>query len=263
MSIAGGSSCQVGLTFTATGVGNYTGSATIPSSGPNSPQTVNLSGTGLQASLNLSPSLAFSNTQVGGTSPTKTARLTNPNSVGLTISSVATSGDFAIVTDGCTGVLPANSSCTVTLTFDPTMQGAETGGLIITSNAKNSPATIALKGTGTLAPLVLTPTSLSFGAVMHGTTSPDKFVTLVNNNSASGGTINISSVTTNNAVFAVDLGSTTCGSTLAGGGASCMIAVNFSPTTTGTVAAALSIVDSAGTGAASTTQKVSLAGTGN
>jgi hypothetical protein len=62
MSIAGGSSCQVGLTFTATGVGNYTGSATIPSSGPNSPQTVNLSGTGLQASLNLSPSLAFSNT---------------------------------------------------------------------------------------------------------------------------------------------------------------------------------------------------------
>ena len=241
----------------------YTGSATIPSSGPNSPQTVNLSGTGLQASLNLSPSLAFANTQVGGTSPTKTATLTNPNSVGLTISSVATSGDFAIVTDGCTGVLPANSSCTVTLTFDPTMQGAETGGLIITSNAKNSPATIALKGTGTLSPLVLTPTSLSFGAVMHGTTSPDKFVTLVNNNPASGGTINISSVTTNNAVFAVDLGSTTCGSTLAGGGASCMIAVNFSPTTTGTVSAALSIVDSAGTGAASTTQKVSLAGTGN
>ena len=117
------------------------------------------------------------------------------------------------------------------------MQGAEIGGLIITSNAKNSPATIALKGTGTLAPLVLTPTSLSFGAVMHGTTSPDKFVTLVNNNPASGGTINISSVTTNNAVFAVDLGSTTCGSTLAGGGASCLIAVNFSPTTTGTVSA--------------------------
>ena len=36
---SGGSSCQVGLTFTAAGVGNYTGTATIPSSMLNQSRT--------------------------------------------------------------------------------------------------------------------------------------------------------------------------------------------------------------------------------
>ena len=143
------------------------------------------------------------------------------------------------------------------------MQGAETGSLIVTSNAKNSPATIALKGTGTLVPLTIMPTSLSFGAVPHMTTSADKFVTLSNPNPVSGGTINISSVTTTNAVFAVDGAGTTCGSTLAGGGASCVIALNFTPSAVGSFSGTLTIVDSAGNGTTSTTQKVGLFGTGN
>ena len=235
----------------------------MPSSGPNSPQTVSLAGTGLQASLTLPPSQAFANTLVGNTSTSKVATLTNSNAVGLTITGVSTSGDFTIVSDGCTGVLPANSTCMETLAFTPTMQGAETGSLNITSNAKNSPASVTLTGTGTLSTLALTPNPLAFGKVPHGTTSPDEFITVTNNNVAAGGTISISSITTSNAVYAVDLGSTTCGSTLAGGGASCMIAVNFSPVTTGAVSASLSIVDSAGNGTTSTTQKVSLAGTGS
>jgi hypothetical protein len=260
VNLAAGATCQVGLTFTATGVGAYTGSATIPSASPSSPQTVNLSGTGLQASINLPASQVFANTVVGGTSPTKTATFTNPNSVGLTISGFTVSGDFAIVTDGCSGVLAANSSCTVTLTFDPTVSGAETGGLTITSNAKNSPATVTLKGTGTLSAPTLIPASLAFGNVMHGTTSPDKFITVTNNNVATaGGTITISGITTANPVYAIDGGSTTCTSTLAGGGATCTIAVNFSPTTTGSMSSSLSVMDNAGTG----TQKASLFGTGN
>ncbi len=213
----------------------------------------------MQASITLSPTITFANTQVGMTSATKTATVTNPNSVGLTISSVATSGDFAVVTDGCTGVLPANSSCTVTVSFTPTMQGPETGGLIITSNAKNSPATITLKGTGTLLAPTFTPTQLSFGTVPHGTTSPDKFVTVSNpNTSAPGGTINISSITTSTSAFAVDGASTTCTSTLAGG-ASCTIAVNFSPPSSGALSAQLIIMDNAATG----TQKIGLFGTGS
>jgi hypothetical protein len=50
---------------------------------------------------------------------------------------------------------------------------------------------------------------------------------------------------------------------LAGGGASCTIAVNFSPTGVGATSATLNIIDNAGTGSPLTTQKVSLSGTGN
>jgi hypothetical protein len=84
-----------------------------------------------------------------------------------------------------------------------------------------------------------------------------------NNANTANGAVTISSLTTSNPVFAVDNVNTTCGSTLAGGGASCTIAVNFSPTAAGAVSGTLNIVDSAGTGATSTTQKVSLYGTGS
>jgi hypothetical protein len=262
--LAPGATCTEGVTFTATGVGDYTGTVSIPSDAPNSPQIVTLSGSGIEGLLGVSPTMVFPNTSVGFVSASRTATLTNPNSVALTIDSVTPSGDFGIVADGCSGVLPANTSCMVTVSFSPTAQGTRTGSLTVVSNTRNSPVAIAMQGNGTLSTLAIVPTSVSFGTVAHGTTSPDKLITVTNNNPATpGGTITFSSIATTSSVFAVDGVGTTCGSTLAGGGASCTIAVNFSPTGVGATSATLNIIDNAGTGSPLTTQKVSLSGTGN
>ena len=149
-----GRSCTVGVNFTATALGNLMGTLTVPSDAPNSPNSTTLKGTGIAGLINLSPSLAFPNTEVGKTSATvKTATLTNPNSVGLTVDSITTSGDFGTTPVGAN---PCNlagstilqpkgttgSSCTVRVTFTPTAQGTRTGSVNIASNARNSPATI-------------------------------------------------------------------------------------------------------------------------
>ena len=272
--LPGGSSCMVGVTFTASaGVGSYAGNLNIPSDALNSPNIVTLSGTGIAENISLSPGMLFTSTLVGHTSATKVATLTNSstNPVGLTISSISTTSEFVIDTTYMSN--PANNpcgstppyggaslapgtSCTVGVDFIPTAPGASSGGsLVIHSNAKNNPAMIPLSGTGTLSVLTLSPGSLSFGVVPNGTTSADKTTTLTNPNTAAGATVTINSIGTSNAVFGID--STTCGSSLAPSG-TCTINVNFSPTATGTVSGTLNISDNAGNG----TQKATLYGTG-
>jgi hypothetical protein len=263
-----GDSCTFSLTFTATALGTFTGTASVPSNAPNSPNVVTLSGTGVAPMINLSPAITFPATQVGTTSSTAgTATLTNPNSVALTVSSIGVSGNFSIAPIGSnpcnlmgsTILAPsgmAGSSCTVGVNFTPTMVGTNTGSLSVVSNASNSPAAIALKGTGTLAALTLSPTSVKFGVVPSGTTSPDMVVTVTNPNTAVGGTVSITGIGTSNSVFGID--STTCGSTLPPSGM-CTINVNFSPTAAGSYSGTLNIDDNAGTGV----QKGTLYGTGS
>ncbi len=256
--LAPNASCNFKTKFTSTFVGTATGALTVPSNAANNPNIQKLSGQAVQASINLSVTVVFPNTHVGSTSGTRTSTVTNPNSVGVTINTVTISGPFAIAHDGCTGVLAANHSCTVMTTFSPTIQGAATGSLTFTSNARNSPASITLKGRGTLTAPVLTPSNVFFGKVPRNTTSPDMFLTLTNNNPAiPGGAININSITTANPMYEIDAVMTTCGSSLEGGGA-CIIAVDFTPTATGNLTSSLSVIDNAGTGL----QRSSLFGNG-
>jgi pseudomonalisin len=62
-------------------------------------------------------------------------------------------GDFPLTTD-CPTSLPAGSSCTLSVTFKPSAGGTRTATLTLTSsNAVNSPQTIAISGTGSTTPL--------------------------------------------------------------------------------------------------------------
>jgi hypothetical protein len=83
-----------------------------------------------------------------------------------------------------------------------------------------------------------------------------------NPNSAAGGTVAISSITTSNASFLIDNGAngnvSTCGSSLAPS-TSCTLYVYFMPATTGSFATTLNIHDNAGNGL----QQGTLYGTGN
>ena len=113
-----------------------------------------LTGTGVTGNLTPSPSsLTFSSQTVGTTSPAQTVTLT---AGGLAIQglSIQKSGDFS-ETNNCGTSIHAAGTCQLQVTFTPTATGSRTGTITITDNAPNSPQTIALTGTGTMASIGL------------------------------------------------------------------------------------------------------------
>ncbi|MFB8179501.1 discoidin domain-containing protein [Streptomyces sp. NPDC055966] len=146
-SIPANGSCTVSVTFTPTATGNRAGTLTVNAGGTTN--TVSLSGTGTAAgpALNASPtSLSFSDTVVGSTASAKTVTVTNTGTTTATVSSVAATGDFS-QTNNCS-TIAVGASCTVSVTFKPTAPGSRTGTLTVSSNANNSPLTVALSGSG-------------------------------------------------------------------------------------------------------------------
>ena len=107
------------------------------------------------------------------TSAAMPVTLTNPGTGPLTINSITASGDFA-QTNTCPSsptTLAALGTCTINVTFAPTAVGARTGTLTFTDNARGSPQTIPLTGTGwdfqVTAPATATGKSpLTFNATM-------------------------------------------------------------------------------------------------
>ena len=121
---------------------------------PNSPQSVPLSGTGIQPSISFTPpSISFPNQQVGTTSGPQTLAVTNTGTAPLTISSIAptgtNAGDFQLINNNCITTVAPNGTCTLQVTFTPTAHGRESASLSFTDNAPDSPQTVSLSGTGT------------------------------------------------------------------------------------------------------------------
>jgi hypothetical protein len=151
--IAAGANCTVAVTFHPTASGTRTGSLVVTSTATNSPTTVALSGTGASAgsaTLAANPtSLAFASTTVGSASASQSVTVSNTGSAAATVSAVAAAGDYT-QTNNC-GQLAAGATCTVSVTFHPGAAGTRAGSLTVTSNAANSPLSVALSGTGTAA----------------------------------------------------------------------------------------------------------------
>jgi len=154
--IGAGGTCTISVTFTPTAVGNRTGTLTINDDAPGSPQTVSLSGTGVGTPVaSLTPSsLSFSPQSVGTTSAGQNLTLSNTGNATLTITSIASSGDFA-QSNNCAGFMPAGYSCTITVTFTPTVTGTRTGAITVTDDSNGVPGSTqmsTLSGTGAPAP---------------------------------------------------------------------------------------------------------------
>jgi hypothetical protein len=146
-SIAANGSCTVSVKFAPTATGSRSGSLTVNAGGITN--TVSLSGTGTAPGpvLNTDPgSLSFAGTVVGSSATAQTVTVTNSGTASATVSAVAATGDFS-QTNNCS-TLAVGASCTVNVGFKPTTGGARAGNLTITSNANNSPTTVALTGTG-------------------------------------------------------------------------------------------------------------------
>lgn len=103
---------------------------------------------GTAGTVTLNPtSLNFGNVTVGVTSAAQNVTLTNNQNVSLTINSITTSGDYA-QTNNCGTSLAANASCTISVTFTPTVSGTRTGTLSVNDNGPGSPQTASLTGVG-------------------------------------------------------------------------------------------------------------------
>jgi hypothetical protein len=149
-SLADQATCALNIVFTPGAVGARNGTLTISSSAANSPLTLSLSGTGLNAvpilGLATTP-LAFGNQLLGTASNTNSVVLTNTGTGPLTVTAVSATGDFSETTN-CSSIA-IGALCSVAVGFTPTQTGPRSGQLSITDNVGGSPQIIALSGTGT------------------------------------------------------------------------------------------------------------------
>jgi hypothetical protein len=99
--------------------------------------------------VSLSPtSLTFGSTTVFTTSAPQTITLTNTGSSQLNVSTVTVTGDYAADGSSCIPSVAAGLTCSIVVTFTPTVAGTRTGTITITDNASGSPQTVSLTGTG-------------------------------------------------------------------------------------------------------------------
>jgi hypothetical protein len=151
--IAPNGTCTVSVTFTPSAIGSRSASLNFTDNASGSPQTVNLTGTGVATApvAGVSPgSLTFSNQSVGTTSASQPVTLSNAGNAALTITSIAASANFG-ATNNCGTSVAASGSCTINVTIAPTAAGPLTGALTITDNSNGvagSTQSVALSGTG-------------------------------------------------------------------------------------------------------------------
>ena len=204
--------------------------------------------------------LAFGTVAVGSTSTAQTVSLRNSGSAVLSVSSIAVSNAAFVVASGGTcaagGSVAVGGSCTVNVTFRPTTATAASASLTITHNASPTTSTVSLSGTGggAAAPAV-TPASLAFGSVATGSRSAVQTATVQNSGSAA---LTLSTISVSSAQFRITGGSCAAGGTVAAGGGSCTVLVDFGPTATGAASATLNIAHNAG----GSPLMVALSGTG-
>jgi hypothetical protein len=100
------------------------------------------------AALSTNPSsLTFATQALNTTSAAQAVTVSNTGTAAASVSGVSVTGDFS-QTNNCGTSIAAGASCTASVSFRPTASGTRTGTLTVTSNATNSPTTVALSGTG-------------------------------------------------------------------------------------------------------------------
>jgi len=278
--LVAGSTCTINVMFSPTLRGTRSGSISVADSAAGSPHNVALSGTGIQPTADLSaPTLAFTPAQiVGTTSAAKSVTVTNNGNTALTFAATnaitltgTNPGDFAFAPAGATACgtsLAMGASCTISVTFTPTAANPNPRSATITiaDNAGNTPQTVALSGTGLPTPstATLNGTGLTFATQLVGNASVAQSLTLTNNGTgaltfAATNPIILTGANPGDFAFAP---ASTCGTSLAGGGAKCTISVTFTPTTFGSRTATVTITDNAGGVTTPVQQTFSLTGMG-
>ena len=236
-----GGSCVVYVRFTPGGTGSRSASLagtfagtpfTVPLLGSGTPTTTTPPTTIPLPTVSIQPSpVDFGVVDLGAAPVSRTATVTNQGPGVLVISGVALrSGtpDFALASQDCTGrSLTAGASCTVGVTFAPTVLGARNGEVAVDSNAGQ--AVVALTGSGRDPQVVLLPDRIDFGEVGLGTTATSGVViTNPSTGTYAFGPVTITGANAGDFTVAANLCADGPLAPLAPG-ARCVIAVDFKP----------------------------------
>jgi len=239
--LAAGAFCTLSVTFTPSALGTRSAAIRLTDSAPSSPQTVPISGTGLDAvSFDPDPA-AFGNLQPGDTPLEGQVTVTNNLSTDLTISNISIAGldskDFLIVgadTDCSVGILVAGQQCVVAINFAPPAStlAAYSAKLVISDSAKSSPQTDPITANYSVHPgdsFSASPLALDFGNQLEETFSA---LTVTVNNASSPGAISgpDSADFIGGFIQSCDLG-----------GVTCSLSVLFRPTALGKRTATLTV----------------------
>ena len=162
------SSCQVGQLFF-----NSAAAAGSNLYGCTSANAWTLLGGGSTASpaVTLTPnSLTFNSQTLGKTSSASNVTLQDSGTSYLSLSAVSVTGTNAadfLAASSCGATVPSGASCTISVSFRPSVVGSEAAFLSIAGNQPNSPTLMPLTGTGSAAitsgGLVITPSATAAG----------------------------------------------------------------------------------------------------
>jgi len=148
------STCSITVTFSPLGAGQRTANLTITDDAPDSPQSVQLTGTGAALPpgtplAKLTPSsISFGTVTQGSSVAAQVVTLSSSGTGPLHITSVAlggtNAGDFSL-TNNCTAAAYAvGATCTIGVSLSPLAIGARAAFLAVTDDASSSPQTIVL-----------------------------------------------------------------------------------------------------------------------
>jgi len=243
--IAGSGDCLAEVTFLPGSPGPQT--ATIRAGGAD---LVALSGTGIAPDAALAPAqLSFGSQPVNTASAAQTLTLQSTGTDALAYGGVTVTGanasDFGVSDAACTaaGSLPPAGSCPLTVTFTPTAVGARNATITVLDDAPGQTQSIAITGTGTPSAMGISPSPVSFPAVITaGLASAPQTVTITNT-SSDPLPITATAIAGANPLSFTKSADTCTGTTLAAG-AGCTVAVTFTPPAAGLRTALLAVTDS-------------------
>jgi hypothetical protein len=232
--VAAEANCTIAITFTPTAASTRTGAVTVTDDASGSPQTLQLIGNGPVSGAVVSPGdlILTYNYSVGPSAPTPVT-LTNTAPAALSVTSVTVPNGYT-QSNNCLPSVAPNASCTINVSFQPTVGGLYQGYLTVTDDAVNSPQTAQLMGTAFVGPSSLSPTSLTFGDQAVGVMSPAQTMTLLN---AGDDGVPIFTITGD---FSTDAQSCV-GELILSTGSNCAFNVWFTPTSVGTRTGTLTV----------------------
>ncbi|GAC1413800.1 MAG: hypothetical protein NVSMB57_09300 [Actinomycetota bacterium] len=259
--LAPGQTCVVSVTFRPSSAGAKSATLTASAS-PGGSASSALQGTGAVGVLSINPSsYDYGKTSVFNP-PAAQAQFTIRNigngNTGFVSASLggADAAEFAIITNGCGGIMLApGQTCVITVQFHPMSAGAKSATLQATATPGGT-VSAALQGTGTVGTLSIAPASYDFGSVpiTAPPSAPTQF-TVRNIGDGNTGFVNASLGGANAADFVIVTNG--CGGILLMPGQTCVVSVQFRPATAGAKSA--SLIASASPGGTATS---SLSGTG-
>ena len=260
-----GLSCYLTLQFAPTAAGSRVANLQVSDNAAGSPQNLPIIGFG---TVNAPAILLFGATSFiaqplnSSTSGSITAEL--QGGAPVTFSSVAITGPAAsdfVLANGCpTTLLPATGSCTLTVTFTPSVTGLRSAQLVVKDNAIGSPQILPLAGWGIVATTAISfsPVPLTFSQVQGIGSSGSAYVQITNTGSAPVQLTGFRISGTDAQDFGIESNTCVLAPLTMPTQTTCSVFIVFSPTATGARVATLTVTDSA----AGSPQSISIVGAG-